>query len=229
MSRKRTVSRARPVVATTAAPTPPMPSTMAQPRPPDLPSVRRLVQGSLVALAVAIIVLVVVVLPAEYGVDPTGIGQKLGLRSLSSTKPGSDVDVSAPLGADPFATASPVWRRALPFRSDEMQLVLQPNEGGEIKAVMKGGERYVFAWEAVGGRVDFDMHGEQANGPPDAFTSYWKGREQHSAGGAFTAPFDGTHGWYWKNRGDKPVTIRVRTSGYYEKLYRPAVMPAQAK
>ena len=61
------------------------------------------------------------------------------------------------------------------------------------------------------------MHGE----PPNAgnkFTSYWKDKEQNSAQGIFVAPFDGTHGWFWRNRGDKPVTVKVKVIGFYEKL-----------
>jgi len=71
-----------------------------------------------------------------------------------------------------------------------------------------------------GGKVEFDMHGERLNAG-SAFTSYWKDEEQASAHGGFTAPFDGTHGWYWVNHGDKPVTVKVKVSGFYEKLYRP--------
>ena len=196
---------------------------------PEPPPLHKLLRGVVISLAVAIVVLATVVLPADYNIDPTGVGRWLGLRGLSSKQPGMGGDIPAPLAADPFAAVNPVWRQTTPFRSDELSLTLQPNEGAEIKARMKGGERYVFSWDADGGKVDFDMHGEKANGPADSFTSYWKGRDHQSAGGAFTAPFDGTHGWYWKNRNDKPVTIRVKTSGYYESLYRPTVAPAQAK
>jgi hypothetical protein len=30
------------------------------------------------------------------------------------------------------------------------------------------------------------------------------------------APFDGTHGWYWRNRGEATVTIVLQTSGFYD-------------
>ena len=90
----------------------------------------------------------------------------------------------------------------------------------EIKALMKKGEQFVFSWATDGGKVNVDMHGEQPNAGED-FTSYWKDKQQTSAQGTFVAPFDGTHGWYWRNRGDKPVTVKVKVSGFYEKLYRP--------
>jgi hypothetical protein len=106
------------------------------------------------------------------------------------------------------------------FRSDQMSLTLQPGEGAEIKASMRKGEQFVFAWAAEGGKVNFDMHGEQPNAG-DEFTSYWKAKQHTRAQGIFVAPFDGTHGWYWRNRGDKPATVKVNVSGFYEKLYRP--------
>jgi hypothetical protein len=101
-----------------------------------------------------------------------------------------------------------------------MALTLKPNEGAEIKAMMKPGDRFVFSWVAEGGVVSFDMHGEELNAGKDEFTSYWKGRNE-SSHRSFEAPFAGTHGWCWRNRGTAPVTIRVKTSGYYERLFRP--------
>ena len=117
-------------------------------------------------------------------------------------------------------TVLPVWKRAEPYRTDTLSLTLQPNEGAEIKAKMKEGERFVFGWEAQGGNVNFDMHGEPPNAENE-FTSYWKGVDKASGYGEFTAPFDGTHGWYWRNRSAGPVTVSVTTSGYYETLYKP--------
>ena len=85
---------------------------------------------------------------------------------------------------------------------------------------MRKGEQFVFTWVAEGGKVNFDMHGERPNAG-DEFTSYWKAKQKTSAHGSFVAPFDGTHGWFWRNRGDKPVTVKVKVSGFYEKLYQP--------
>jgi len=65
------------------------------------------------------------------------------------------------------------------------------------------------------------MHGEKPDAASDEFTSYWKGRGATAGHGEFQAPFAGRHGWYWQNRGDKPVTVVVKTTGFYEKLYKP--------
>lgn len=194
-----------------------------------LPSLPQLFKATGIALAAAAAILITIVLPAEHGIDPTGIGQALGLTTLSA--PGGEA-ASAPIPDTPAAmqpgseaaaapveqtTAQIVTASEVPFRSDEMILTLQPGEGDEIKATMRQGEQFVFTWKAEGGKVNFDMHGERVNAGSD-FTSYWKDQQQSSAQGTFVAPFDGTHGWFWRNRGDKPVRIKLKVSGFYAAL-----------
>ena len=48
-------------------------------------SSKRLVMGSIAAVVVAILLLVTIVLPAQYGIDPTGAGRVMGLTALSSS------------------------------------------------------------------------------------------------------------------------------------------------
>jgi hypothetical protein len=50
------------------------------------PSPRALLYATIAALVVAILLFVAVVLPAEYGVDPTGIGRPLGLTRMGEIK-----------------------------------------------------------------------------------------------------------------------------------------------
>lgn len=52
----------------------------------ELPSARRLLRSTLLALIAAIAILVTIVLPAEYGIDPTGIGRVLGLAEMGEIK-----------------------------------------------------------------------------------------------------------------------------------------------
>lgn len=178
----------------------------------------QLLKATAVALVAAGALMVSAVLPAEYGIDPTGIGKALGLTALHSPV------AAAPAETMPAAPATTpeqsVIQQATPFRTGEMNLTLQPNEGAEIKAQMKAGESFVFSWVSAGGPVNFDMHGEKPN-DGNNFTTYWKDRAKSEGHGSFTAPFDGSQGWYWKNKGTDPVTITVKVSGYFEKLYRP--------
>jgi hypothetical protein len=190
------------------------------------PSSTSLLKATGIAVVVAALVLVLFVLPAEYGVDPTGIGARLGLTAIREADD-QELDaatlaaVSEPTDAAPISVLDALWKSAAPFRSDEMSLTLAPEQGAEIKALMKAGDRMMFTWNAAGGGVNFDMHGEALNAAKDEFTSYLKGRDETTGHGSFQAPFAGTHGWYWRNRGAAPVTIRVKTAGYYEKLFKP--------
>jgi len=182
-----------------------------------LPSSKSLFKATGVAAVIGGVVLVTTILPAEYGIDPTGLGKIMGLTVLSqanaaeSAQPEAAPASSGNLLALP---AGPVWKTSEGLSSDSTTVTLGPNEGLEVKATMAEGDRMVFNWTTEGGPVNFDMHGERFN-DGDNFTSYWQGRDQPSASGAFEAPFDGTHGWYWENRGETAVTVVLDTSGFY--------------
>lgn len=180
------------------------------------PSSRRLAGATLLAVLAAAGVLVVAVLPAEYGLDPTGLGRALGLYRPASVESAEELP-----GSTASDASGSLMRSAVPFRSDEMSLTLESGEGAEIKAVMDAGDRMVFSWNTEGGGVDVDMHGEVVGAPEGASRSYWKDEGQTSGHGAFEAPAAGNHGWFWQNLNDEPVTIRVKTAGYYERLFRP--------
>ena len=175
-----------------------------------LPTVPQLVRAIGLALLVAMIVLVTAVLPAEYGIDPTGVGQAIGLLR----PPASAIDMSIPVTPEAAAT---VTKSDVAFRSDEMTLTLKPGEGAEVKATMVRGGSYVFSWTVAGGTVEFDMHGEHTDGSGGE-ASYAKGEDASSLNGTFHAPFDGRHGWFWQNLTWEPVTITLKTSGFYAKV-----------
>lgn len=191
------------------------------------PSNRQLLIATAVALAVGSLLLVTTVLPAEYGIDPTGLGARMGIFAMSK-------DAEEPLGASVVpATASEnaptsvpsesttVVRSETPYRHDTMSLTLAPGEGSEIKASMRTGDAFVFQWQASGGDLAVDMHGERVDAAKDEYTSYWIEPVQREASGSFTAPFEGSHGWYWLNRGTTPVTVALEVSGFQTKLYKP--------
>jgi hypothetical protein len=195
----------------------------------SLPTLPQLGKATGAALAVAALILTVAVLPAEYGIDPLGAGKLLGLTKLNGGAK-KEVDVVPPLplaGAGTpapgtIASTSPVARTATALRADEMTVTLKPGEGAEVKALMRKGEHIVFSWATDGAPVKADMHGEPEHAKANEFTTYWKEPQQTGAQGTFTAGFDGIHGWFWRNKGAQPVTIKVKVSGFHEKLYRPS-------
>jgi hypothetical protein len=166
-------------------------------------------------------ILTLFVLPAERGIDVTGLGTALGLTGMGTG--GGEASAPSPAArAGPQQVATPTREtiiQATPMRSDSMSLTLAPHSGVEVKAGMLKGDHMIFRWEASG-PVKADMHGEPPNAKDGEFTTYWKELALTSGQGAFTAPFAGIHGWYWRNRGETPVTITIKTSGFYENLAR---------
>lgn len=205
----------------------------------DLPSARKLLRSTLIALVVAAALLVTVVLPAEYAIDPTGIGRMLGLtemgqvkgqlaqeaaadaaRDAAAARGASDADTAGTATASAVdATPTPSANPAVQEWQDQMEVVLQPGEGAEIKLVMKAGEQAHYQWTVEGGTVNFDTHGD---GGGELSISYEKGRNAPAGEGVLQAAFDGNHGWFWRNRGDAPVTVTVRVRGQYSDIKRVA-------
>ena len=69
------------------------------------PSALRLLRSTAIALVVAGLILTTVVLPAEYGVDPTGLGRVLGLAQMGEIKARLAAEVAADAAADARAAA----------------------------------------------------------------------------------------------------------------------------
>ena len=188
----------------------------------ELPSRRQLNKATAIAASVAAVLLFTTVLPAEYGVDPTGIGAALGLTPMGEMKRAeADSSEVAPdtgdilLDPESASLAAPVPGA----QAGEVELTLQPDEGTEVKATMKTGSEMRYEWSTGGPLVNFELHGEELGASGSDYTSYEKGT---SAGenGTFRAPFNGTHGWYWRNRTNAPITITVQASGTFEKFAR---------
>jgi hypothetical protein len=182
-----------------------------------------LAKASGAAIVIAGLVLTLFVLPAEYGIDPTGAGGALGITGMAAA-PEPDGDRAVDKTAGPALTATPdkaAIARTGTWREDEMTIELPPHSGKEIKAHMGAGDSFVFEWSSKGGPVKLDMHGERTDAAEGEFTSYWEDRELAGGKGAFTAPFAGTHGWYWRNKGETPVSVSVRVAGFHKDLFEP--------
>jgi hypothetical protein len=180
----------------------------------EIPTVRQLNRATLLAAVAASIILVTTVLPAEYGVDPTGIGSALGLTPMGEMKAEAASGTPAVAPAKVAAAEAPT---ALASSPATVRLTLQPDQGEEVKATMLAGQEFDYRWSTDGAEVRFELHGEPKDAVGDEYTSYEKGSSA-GASGKFRAPFDGTHGWYWKNRTDKPVTITVTGTGTFQKF-----------
>ncbi len=151
-----------------------------------------------VALGAAALILATFVLPAEFNRDPLGLGQTLGLMGLSEPS---------------TSTVETVRKEPHGFHEDSVTFQLLPFEYVEYKYQAEDDSAILYSWTATGA-VSYDFHGEPADGPEDAEASYSMGKSQ-GENGAFTAPFNGIHGWFWENRSTDTVTVTLQTAGFY--------------
>ena len=182
-----------------------------------LPSAQNLRRSSLGALGVAILLLVTAVLPAEYAIDPTGLGRALGLTQMGEVKRALQQTATPAVHAAsaPAPAAAAHNAAAVPTQQHTVKLVLQPNEGTEVKLEMPQGAKVRFAWSTTGGGLYYDTHGDPYGAAQDFYHGYEKGRDAAQQEGELVAAFDGRHGWYWRNSGSQPVTLTLQTQGEY--------------
>jgi len=236
----------------------------------QLPSSKQLLLSTLAAAVVAGVLLITVVLPAEYAIDPTGIGKSLGLAQMGEIKtslaresgaqeakaqkpeiqkleaqqsevdkiPTSPVDKTTPVAlvktvsqpiqnvAQPVqniaqttapAVVKPETAKPLLVNPAQRVIKLVPGAAAELKLAMKKGAKVNYNWIASGGKVNFDTHAD------NAYTNYYgynKGRNVTGDNGQLTAAFDGSHGWFWRNRSGGDVTVTLEISGDYQAIKR---------
>ncbi len=215
-------------------------STPTQPSISDLPTPARLRRATLIAFAVAAALLVTVVMPAEYGVDITGVGRVLGLTDMGEIKQQLAREAATAEAAEvaaaqatpavaPSADASPAnapvsaladsasTGAASAARADTVIVPLAPNQGKEVKLVMRKGAASTYSWRVEGGAVNYDTHGD-STGAPNSYIGYGKGTRVEADSGTLVAAMDGGHGWFWRNRSGRPVVVRLIVSGEYTEL-----------
>jgi len=209
--------------------------------PAGTPSTRAILTATVIALVVAGVILVLFVLPAEYGIDPVGTGRALGLTDLAKASPASGPPPSAPatpaaaadtavimpvLHASPAGDAPRVTGAFIPqpahFQMDSREIVLAPGEGMEIKYNMKKGAGLVYSWTASAA-LPFEFHGEPDVKPAGKEgTDYYESYELDDKTGAsersgtFVAPSTGIHGWFWENKTSGKITLKLVAAGYFD-------------
>lgn len=203
----------------------------------DLPTSAQLLRSTGIAIGAAALILVTVVLPAEYNVDPTGIGNVLGLSEMGEIKTQLAEEAEADRmteqqGVGPQSSLAPSVldtilgmvvgsahaqeAQAATAWTDEVTFSLEPGQGTEIKLVMEEGAVARYDWAVTDGAVNYDTHGDGGGNS----ISYEKGRAVDADAGELTAAFTGNHGWFWRNRGDAPVSVTLRVAGAYSEVVR---------
>src|SRR5450432_871522 len=93
----------------------------------ETPSKSAVVKATLIALAVALVILFTAVLPAEYGIDPLKTGTALGLLGLSKAGETNAGGRAMPAQTGIYTSQSGNYK----VHSEDLSLI--PGEGVEIK------------------------------------------------------------------------------------------------
>jgi len=191
----------------------------------EVPSTGKLIKSTILAAIAAGVLLVTVVMPAEYGIDPTGVGNAIGLKRMGEIKTSlaeeaaqdaaKDAKVAVVVEAEPEPQ---IITEAASTQNHEMSVTLAPDEGTEIKVAMLKGAKVDYVWETNGGKANFDVHADSKELDID-YHNYSKGSDVKSEG-TLVAAFDGSHGWFWRNRTKEPLTITLKTNGEYSSIKR---------
>ena len=189
----------------------------------DLPTSSQLLKSTIIALFVAGTLLICIVLPAEYGTDPTGVGEFLGLKKMGEIKASLEKEaLNENQKFDEYISTNEEIRQRFETSKgykDVKEFVIAPNDAIEIKLEMEKGSIAKYRWNTKSGGLNYNLHGDGYKGSQKS-TTYKKGRMTSSDNGEFKAEFDGYHGWFWRNRNSEIVTVILETDGEYIQIKR---------
>ncbi len=156
------------------------------------------------ALAVAVVILLLFVMPAEYQIDPTGFGKLTGLTKMATPTP----------PPTPVMNTTAAHTYTVPFRTDEIAIPIGKDGELEYKVRMQPGGTLIYSWKCAE-PLYIDFHGESDKDPGNA-VSYTVTQEAKEGNGSLIAPFAGIHGWFYQNQTDHVTVIHLKMSGFYE-------------
>lgn len=189
----------------------------------------QLLKSLFIALLIGGVVLVAAVLPAEYGLDPLGTGKlfgfsklyqenndtnvRLNFKKITMDKLGSSVSVPRPIEAD-----NPAPEVQSPERIDTITVAIPAKKGIEYKFKSLKYGRTKYEWSTDTGIVYIDFHGEvkQENPPKNVFYESYTLAYSNNMAGTLTAPFEGKHGWYFRNETNEDILVTIKLNGQYE-------------
>tara|TARA_R110000868_G_scaffold255767_2_gene512369 strand:- start:1669 stop:2292 length:624 start_codon:yes stop_codon:yes gene_type:complete len=194
---------------------------------------KEIIKAVLFALVLGIVILVSAVLPAEYGVDPVGTGKLFGFDKLyvpedmpdnfvtttgktfpliKMDKAGSGPEVKRPVEVD-----NPAPEKQFTEREDTIEVIVPAGKGIEYKIYMLKYGKMKYEWTTDKETVYLDFHGEvkQEKEVTDVYFESYTLAYSNNMVGTFYAPFEGKHGWFFRNNNNKDITITLKLKGQY--------------
>lgn len=202
----------------------------------ELPSSEQLKKSTKRAGIISLALLITIVLPAEYGIDILGIGRVFGLTEMGKIKQSlqeeAQMQEEKQLALDesiedgvPSEDAVGEEEMVVEVEEDDgssseanedsLTVTIAPDGWAEVKVDMSKDSEIEYTWKTEGGALNYNVHGESSTG---SNFEYDDGRDETEMSGTITAAFDGTHGWFWRNRSGQSVTFTISVVGDFKTL-----------
>ena len=181
--------------------------------PPPPPTRRNLLIGSAIAGLGLTAIAVLVVLPAEFGIDPTGFGKASGLIKIAQPDSNTSPELERGARRSGVLTLTEEAPEPEPGRTDRWTYELAPYESVEFKYTVPEGGKVAFHWQASA-PLHYDMHAHPFDGGT-ALTESYGIADAADMKGRYVAAFTGIHGWYWQNRSFETVRLTLDASGAF--------------
>ena len=196
---------------------------------------KQLIKYLIISILIGGIVLVTAILPAEYNIDPLGAGELFGFSKLYAQPNAEEFEIqNVPLnfkkltieesgsGPDvpiPVEVNSPPPAEQYSIREDsDITVVVPAGKGIEYKFKMLKYGSTKYEWSTDGSILYSDMHGELLleNPPEEEFFESYAEAYSNNMTGTLIAPFEGIHGWYFRNKNKEDVIVNLKLKGQYE-------------
>jgi hypothetical protein len=112
------------------------------------------------------------------------------------------------------------------YRQETLSIDVVPGPGLEIKMRMREGDSVVYTWRAEGLEMPEDLvsefhgHTDREEGERGTLVYYRKATGDTESG-SLIAPFEGIHGWYWRNDSYTPIVVHLTVAGHFDSIGPP--------
>jgi hypothetical protein len=192
----------------------------------------KIIKLVILSLVIGFTIVIVAIMPAEYGIDPTGAGKLLGFDKLYVSGEKAEAPVKEEASqlkmkilkmenagvpetvATPKQVFDPAPSKQLAEREDEIEIIVPAGKGLEYKVKMLKYGKMKYEW-LCDQTLFFDFHGEVDGDTVRKFYESYTVAYSKNMVGIFTAPFKGPQGWYFRNLTDKDAVVKLKLKGQY--------------
>ena len=198
---------------------------------------KKIIEATIISMIIGFVLLLTAVLPAEFGMDPTGAGKLFGFSRLyipedgntgtegsgkmtlaglpliKMEKAGSGTEVPIPSEAN-----NPAPAIQLALREDSIEVIVPAGKGIEYKVYMLKHGQMKYEWSTNNTVLYFDFHGDvkQEDATKAVYFESYTIANSNNMVGTFLSPYEGKHGWFFRNKSNEDVKVTLRLKGEYQ-------------